>query len=67
MERAVKHWMIAAGSGFDDALERIREGYLEGYVTKNDFAKALRAHKEAQDEVRTDQRDAAAAALGFTY
>lgn len=67
MERAVKHWMIAAGDGFDNSLQKIQQGYLEGFVTKGDFEKSLRAHKEAKDEVRTDQREAAAAALGFTY
>ena len=67
MERAVKHWMIAAGDGFDISLQKIQHGYLEGFVTKGDFEKSLRAHKEAKDEVRTDQREAAAAALGFTY
>ena len=36
---------------------------MKGYVTKNDFEKALRAHKAANDEMKSDQRDAAAADL----
>ena len=64
VNRAVKHWMIAAGGGFDESLKAIRSCYMEGLVTKDDFAKALRAHKEAQDEVSTDQREEAAAFFG---
>ena len=62
MNRAMKHWMISAGAGYDKSLERIREYYLKGHATKEDFEKALRAHKEAKDETKSDQREAAAAA-----
>ena len=60
--RAVKHWMLAAGAGHDKALKQIRNCYLEVpfFVTKDDFEKALRAHKEATDEMKSDDRDAAA-------
>ena len=60
-DRAVKHYMIAAESGFDKSLEEIRDGFMHGVVTKEDFEKALRAHKESKDEMKSDQRDAAAA------
>ena len=33
-------------------------------ATKDDFEKALRAHKEASDEMKSDQREAAAAFYG---
>ena len=62
MDRAMKHWMISAGAGYDKSLKEIREGYMNGHVTKDDFEKALRAHKEANDEMKSDQRDFAAAA-----
>ena len=64
MIRAMKHFMISAGAGHDKSLVAIREGFLRGYVTKDDFEKALRAHKEAADEMNSDQREAAAARLG---
>ena len=63
MNRAVKHWMISAGAGYDDSLQEIQEGYTGGYVAKDDFEKALRAHKEASDEMKCGQREAAAAFL----
>ena len=66
MDRAVKHYMIAAGAGCDDSLKGIRQLYLEGHATKDDFEKALRAHKEAKDEMKSDQREAAAAARSRT-
>ena len=60
-DRAVKHWMIAAGAGHDDSLTNIRSCFFAGDATKDDFEKALRAHKEAADEMKSDQREAAAA------
>ena len=66
MDRAVKHYMIVAGAGCDDSLKGIRQLYLEGRATKDDFEKALRSHKEAKDEMKSDQREAAAAARGRT-
>ena len=63
MSRAVKHWMISAGAGHDESLKAIRECFLDGHATKDDFEKALRAHKEAKDEMKSDQREAAASEL----
>jgi hypothetical protein len=59
MTRAMKHWMISAAAGRDDSLKAIRE---HGHVTKDDFEKALRAHFDAKNEMKSDQREAAAAA-----
>ena len=61
MNRAVKHWMISAGAGYDGSLEAIRDCFMHGHATKDDFEKALRSHKESKDEMRSDQREAAAA------
>jgi TPR repeat protein len=61
-KRALKHWMISAGAGDDKSLKAIRACFVNGHATKDDFEKALRAHKEAADEMRSDQRDAATAA-----
>jgi hypothetical protein len=55
--------MIAAGAGHDESLKKVRECYLSGHATKDDFEKALRAHKEAADEMKSVQREAAAALL----
>ena len=61
MNRALQHFMIAAAAGYDEALERIRQCFMHGHATKDDFEKALRAaYKEAKDEMRSEQREAAA-------
>ena len=56
-DRAVKHWMISAEAGDDDSLEKIRKCFMNGHATKDDFEKALRAHKKAKDEMKSDQRE----------
>ena len=65
MSRAMKHWMISAGSGRDDSLTAIRKCFLNGHATKDDFEKALRAHKGAKDEMKSEQREAAATDQNF--
>ena len=62
MNRAMKHYMIAAGAGYDNSLKAIQECFLDGHATKDDFEKALWAHKEATDEMKSAQREAHAAA-----
>lgn len=64
MSGAMKHWTISAAAGDDKSLTVIRECFLNGHATKDDFEKALRAHKEAKDEMKSDQREAAAATCG---
>mmetsp|Transcript_30698 Transcript_30698/g.74122 ORF Transcript_30698/g.74122 Transcript_30698/m.74122 type:complete len:428 (-) Transcript_30698:194-1477(-) len=59
VERAMKHWMIAARAGHDGSLDRIKQGYLDGHVTKDDFANALRAHQNSVSEMKSDHRDRA--------
>ena len=55
----MKHWMISAGAGAaDDSLKAIRECFVNGYATKDEFQKALRAHKDAKDAMKIDQREA---------
>jgi len=60
-ERAVRHWLIAAKGGQNKALKNIKELYLHGYVTKDVYAKALRAYQTYLGEVKSSQRDEAAA------
>ena len=61
VDRAVKHFMISAGIGYSDSLKQIQQLYTEGNATKDDYTKALRAHQTYLDEIRSDQRDQAAA------
>ena len=60
MDRAVKHDMIAAGSGCTASLEKIKLLFKKGLVTKDDYAKALRAYQANLVEIKSPQRDEAA-------
>ena len=62
MNRALKHYMIAAGGGLNNSLKVIQEFYTNGHATKEDYAKTLRAYQAYLAEIKSTQRDAAAAA-----
>jgi len=63
MDRALKHFMIAAGSGDSDCLNCIKDFYSNGHgVTKEDYMKALKLYQVYLGEIKSDQRDKAAAA-----
>ena len=51
--------MISAMRGHDASLENLKMIYVEGHLSKDDFEKALRAHKDSQDEMKSEQRDRA--------
>jgi hypothetical protein len=59
IERAVKHWIIAANLGCDNSIKFLKKCYASGAVTKEDFAAALRAHHTAVDAMRSPLREAA--------
>ena len=61
MERALKHYMIAVRDGFNESLEKIRRLYTEGYATKEDYTKALQLYQPYLGEIKSVQRDKAAA------
>ena len=60
-DRAVKHYMIAAEGGDDDSLKQIQKLYTNGHATKDDYAKALQAYQAYLAEIKSTQRDKAAA------
>ena len=53
--------MIAVGSGDNDSLKMIQQLYTTGHATKDDYAKALQAYQAYLDEIKSDDRDKAAA------
>ena len=62
-DKAARHWIIASKLGHDDSLEEVKNLYKAGFVSKEDFAAALRCHKAAIDATKTPQREEAAAIL----
>jgi TPR repeat protein len=57
MERAVKHFIIAAKLGCDDSMKVLWGQYSEGNITKEDLDATLRTHQAAIDETKSEQRD----------
>jgi len=60
--RALKHQMIAVRSGQNSSLEEIKKLYTNGYVSKDDYTKALQSYQAYLSEIKSAQRDKAAAA-----
>ena len=63
-DRAMKHYIIAANLGDEDALDAVKHGFAHGYVSKEDFEAALRGHQAAVDATKSAQRDKAHKLLG---
>ena len=61
MDRAVRHWIIAANLGFDRSLDNIKNGYKIGYVSKEVLAASLRGYHAAIEATKSPQRKEAAA------
>ena len=60
-DRALKHLIIAAGFGYNRSLEKIKQMFMNGEATKEDYAKPLRAYQTYLLEIKSPQRDEAAA------
>ena len=61
MDRALKHHMIAVGVGYTGSLEKIKQMFMNGHATKDDYAQALRVYQTCLVEIKSAQRDEAAA------
>ena len=59
-DEAMKHFIIAARSGFDESLMEVGKGCKAGYVTKDEYAKTLREYQMSLDEMKSEQRTIAA-------
>ena len=62
IERALRHYMIAVRSGQSNSLKMIKLFYSAGRATKDDYTKALQLYQEYLGEIKSVQRDEAAAA-----
>ena len=60
LDRAIKHYMIAARDGYSDSVKKIQEMYSNGYATKEDYTKALQTYQKYLSEIKSEQRDKAA-------
>ena len=60
-DKALKHFMIVAGGGDNDSVKNIQQLYKLGHATKEDYSKALQAYQNYLDDIKSEQRDKAAA------
>ena len=60
-DRALKHYMIAVRGGHTKSVKEIQEMYMNGHVTKDHYANALRSHQAYLNEIKSGQREKAAA------
>lgn len=56
-KRSMKHLIVLARTGHDVSLKGVWTGYKRGLVTKDDLDATLRAHKDSQDEMKSENRD----------
>jgi TPR repeat protein len=64
MERAVKHWIIAAKLGDEDSMKALLPNYKEGYISKEEYGATLRTHQAAVDATKSAQREKALSKIG---
>ena len=63
-QRAFKHYILAAKAGHDNSLGAVKQGFMKGDVTKDEYANTLREYQNSQDEVKSKARDKARAIRG---
>ena len=63
MERAMKHYIIAANLGYELSMKALWRHYSAGNISKEELDATLRAHQAAIDATKSSQRDAAEVAL----
>jgi len=59
VDRAMKHYVISAKRGFDPSLKEVERGYKAGHLTEEEYTSVLNAHRQSQDEMKSDHREKA--------
>ena len=55
----MKHYIIAANLGCDTSLQQVKALFVDGIVSKEEYAAALRGYQTAVDATKSDGRDKA--------
>ena len=61
-DEAIKHYLIAVTGGYTKALNQVKHLHSNGHATKEDYTKALQLYQTYLVEIKSSQRDKAAAA-----
>ena len=62
-DRAYKHLILAAKAGHKLSLDKVKKGFMNGMITKDEYADTLHTHQKIQDEMKSDDRDKAKCGL----
>ena len=63
-ELAVQHFMISAKMGYQDSLNEIKDLFVKGLATKEQYAEALKGYQNALEESKSPKREEAKAFFG---
>ena len=55
----MRHWLISAKLGDEDSLDAIKEMFMAGDATKEQYAEALKGYQDAVEEMKSHDRDEA--------
>jgi TPR repeat protein len=56
-DRAAKHLIIAANLGDDRSLQEVKDLFVEGIVSKEEYASALRGYQTSVNETKSAERE----------
>ena len=58
-DRAVRHWLISAKMGDKNSVEKIKDFFMAGAATKEQYTQALKGYQDAVEEMKSHGRDEA--------
>jgi hypothetical protein len=58
MERAVKHWKIAASAGYHKAMHNLLIALRKGHISRESIDSTLAAYNSSCAEMRSEARNA---------
>jgi len=58
-DRALKHYLISAKMGHESSLDLIKDMFMGGTATKEQYADALKGYQDAVEEMKSHDRDIA--------
>ena len=63
LDRGVRHMLISAKMGGTESIETIKKLFMAGVITKEQYAEALKGYQDAEEEMKSRDRDEAKAYL----
>ena len=58
-DRAMRHWLISAKLGDEDSLDAIKDMFMAGRATKEQYTEALKGYQDTVEEMKSHDRDEA--------